>query len=116
MSAKSVIYCFSKPLTPTTTEQLDIALTSAVFDQKVGLVFLDDGVMLLPEIDATRDSTDFAKSIAALRMMDDIALLAEDESLRARKIDVSRLPEFVQVETTEAITDVIRTADLAIYF
>ena len=116
MSAKSVTYCFSKPLTPTTIEQLDIAVTSAVFDQKVDLVFLDDGVVLLPAIDSTRKSTDFGKSLAGLRMMDEISVVAERESLEKRGIVASQLPEFTQIESTDTITELIRTSDLVLYF
>ena len=116
MSAKSVIYCFSKPLTPTTIEQLDIAVTSVVFDQKVDLVFLDDGVVLLPAIDSTRKSTDFGKSLAGLRMMDEVSVVAERESLETRGIDASKLPEFTKIETNAAITEMIRASDLVLYF
>lgn len=116
MSAKSVTYCFSKHLTPTTTEQLDIVLTSTVFDQRVNLMFLDDGVVLLTGIDTTRSSTDFGKSLAALRMMDDISVIVEDESLRTRNLDASKFPGFVRVETTEVITELFRSSDLVFYF
>lgn len=116
MNTKSVTYCFSKLLSPTTTEQLDIALTSIVFDQQVNLVFLDDGVTLLPEIDAARKSTDFGKSLAGLRMMDEIPVIVEAESLTERNIDAEQIPDFVQFESTNAITDLLRESDLVLYF
>ena len=116
MSAKSVTYCFSRLLSPTTTEQLDIALTSIVFDQQVKLVFLDDGVVLLPEIDAARKETDFGKSLAGLRMMDEVPIFVEAESLTERNIQPGEIPDFVQIERTSAITDLLRESDLVLYF
>ncbi|MGR9099177.1 MAG: sulfurtransferase complex subunit TusC [Gammaproteobacteria bacterium] len=67
-------------------EFLDIVLTMAAFDQKVGLLFLDDGVFQLkngqrPEILGLKDT---ASIFRALEIYDVRELYAEVESLQER--------------------------------
>ena len=67
-------------------EALDMILTTAAFDQKVSLLFADDGVLQLksgqqPEAMGLKDSSAIFK---ALEVYDVHDLYAESESLAAR--------------------------------
>ena len=116
MSIRSVAYCFSKVYSTGTIEQLDIALMSTVFDQQVELVFVDDGVRLLSQISKSRADSPFARALESLRMMEDVPVIVDAESLAARNIDLSSLPQFARVEESKLINESLRSKDLAVCF
>ena len=116
MKANSVVYCFSKPFTPTIAEALDIALTSVVFDQKIMLVFLGDGVYQLPTFTNESLTNDFEKSLNGLRMMEEFPIYVDLESLDVRGIDIDNLPDYLTITDTSTLKDSLRTADLVLNF
>jgi tRNA 2-thiouridine synthesizing protein C len=85
---KSYLFVLRKPAHSGTyvQEMLDIILTTAAFDQKVSLLFLDDGVFQLksgqhPEKAGVKDTAAIFK---ALEIYDVKDLFAEVESLQER--------------------------------
>ena len=116
MKTNSVIYCFSNPLTPTSAEVLDIALTSVVFDQKIMLVFFGDAVYQLPTLTNESLTSDFGKSLNGLRMMEEFPIYVDLESLDVREIDTDNLPDYLTVTDTSTLKESLRTADLVLNF
>ncbi|MDD4914844.1 MAG: sulfurtransferase complex subunit TusC [Methylococcales bacterium] len=74
-------------------ETLDMILTAAAFDQQVGVLFCDDGVLQLAsgQNPAAIGLKDTARIFTALEIYDVDALYAEAESLAARGLTAADL-------------------------
>lgn len=74
-------------------EALDAALASAIYDQDLSLLFMDDGVFqLLKEQQAHEiDQKSFASMLSALPLYDIEKIYIQRESLVQRKIEINEL-------------------------
>jgi tRNA 2-thiouridine synthesizing protein C len=87
-------------------ETLDIILTAAAFEQRVGLLFLDDGIFQLknhqqPEAHGRKDT---AALFRALELYDVTEIYTEAETLAERGLVVADLVLPVQVLARAAVS------------
>ena len=113
---KNYLFVLRKPAHSGTfvQEMLDIILTTAAFDQAVGLLLLDDGVFQLkthqqPEVLAYKDTAAIFK---ALDMYDVSAIYTEAESLAERGLQAEDLFLPVQVLDRAAVSGFMRQFDV----
>jgi len=97
-------------------EKLDVILTAAAFDQKVALLFLDDGVFQLkkgqqPEKQGLKDT---AAIFNALEIYDVNDLYTEVESLQERGLKPGDLSLPVQEFYRKDINELMQQYDLVI--
>lgn len=97
-------------------EALDMILTAAAFDQKVSLLFADDGVLQLkrgqlPETMGLKDSPAIFK---ALEIYDVHDLYAESESLVARGLAAEDLILPVRVIARQDVASLLQAHDVLI--
>ncbi len=97
-------------------EKLDVILTTAAFDQKVALLFLDDGVFQLkkgqqPEKQGLKDT---ASIFNALEIYDVHDLYTEVESLQERGLKPSDLSLPVQELYQKEVNDLMQDFDIII--
>jgi len=95
-------------------EKLDVILTAAAFDQKVALLFLDDGVFQLkkgqqPESQGLKDT---ASIFNALEIYDVHDLYMEVESLQERGLKPSDLSLTVQEFYRKDVNELMRGYDI----
>ena len=95
-------------------EMLDIILTTAAFDQKVGILLLDDGVFQLkngqhPEITGMKDT---AAIFNALEIYDVNDIYTEVESLQERGLKPSDLSLPVQEFYRKDIAGLMKRFDV----
>lgn len=73
-------------------EGIEALFASAVFDPKLSVIFRDDGVFQLLNVNTNNEHTkNTSKMLASLPLYGIDELLAEKESLAARKIDISSI-------------------------
>ncbi len=97
-------------------EALDQMLTTAAFDQKVSVLFLDDGVLQLkrgqnPELLSAKDT---AAIFNALSIYDVNRLLVESESLASRGLQVEDLILPVELVSRRQVNAFINHHDIVI--
>jgi len=97
-------------------EKLDVILTAAAFDQKVALLFLDDGVFQLkkgqqPEKQGLKDT---ASIFNALEIYDVNDLYAEVESLQERGLKPGDLSLPVKEFYRKDINELMQQYDLVV--
>jgi len=92
---------------------LDMVLSAAVFDQKVTLVFMDDGVLQLQRGQAAAriHAKDLSAALAALPLYDVDQVYVEEASLRLRGITAEQLAIEATLCSAEGIAEMIRQAD-----
>jgi len=97
-------------------EKLDVILTAAAFDQKVALLFLDDGIFQLkkgqhPEKQGLKDT---ASIFNALEIYDVNDIYTEVESLQERGVKPSDLSLPVQEFYRKDINELMQQYDIII--
>lgn len=92
---------------------LDMALASAVFEQDVNYVFLDDGVyQLLKGQDAAAiQSKTLGNALEALALYGIESVYADQQSLQERGIDAADLLAGMQLIGSDAIAKLIDSSD-----
>nr|WP_067292238.1 sulfurtransferase complex subunit TusC [Marinobacterium profundum] len=99
-------------------DALDTALTTAVFEQPVSMLFLDDGVyqLLQAQQPAGIQQKNLGATLSALPMYDIDQLYVCDSALRSRGLgpDDCLLP--VQLLDSNAIAQLIRNHDVVLSF
>lgn len=93
---------------------LDMVLSAAAFEQKINLVFMDDGVWQLQAAQKPKsiDAKDLSAALSALPLFDVNNIFAESESLSARNLDPASLAIGVKACSAEAIAVLIRESDV----
>ena len=83
-------------------EALEVVLLGAAFEQRVRVVFMDDGVFQIKRGQDTEalGVKNFARAFSALQMYDVERIVVERESLQMRGLDVSDL--IIDVEVLDA--------------
>lgn len=97
-------------------EALDMMLTTAAFDQQVGVLFIDDGVLQLKagQNPAAMALKDTAAVFGALEIYDVHDLYVEAESLQARGLDVGDLILPVKLISRSEISSLMRGHDVIV--
>ena len=92
---------------------LDMALASAVFEQNVNYVFLDDGVyqLLKGQDGAAIEGKTLGNALETLALYGIESVHADQQSLQARGIEPGELIPGMQVTTSEAISQLIDESD-----
>jgi len=95
-------------------EQLDVILTTAAFDQKVALLFLDEGVFQLKKGQNPKNQglKDTASIFNALEIYDVNDIYTEVESLQERGLKPSDLSLLVQEFYRKDINELIQRYDI----
>ena len=93
---------------------LDMVLSSAVFDQKIRLVFMDDGVYQLQKNQQAKliDNKDISAAFSALPLYDVHDIYVDEEALQARYLSEDELVIPVQTVDAKAIARLIADSDL----
>lgn len=99
-------------------EGLEVVLISAAFDQDVSMAFLDDGVYQLAKGQHTKaiDVKNFSPTYRALEGYDIEKLYVEQESLEMRGLNAGDLLVPVEVLSSAAMGDLMKTQDVVIGF
>tara|TARA_B110000858_G_C17810161_1_gene480744 strand:+ start:12613 stop:13002 length:390 start_codon:yes stop_codon:yes gene_type:complete len=92
---------------------LDIALASAVFEQDVSYVFLDDGVyQILKGQDGTAiNSKTLGNALETLGLYGIESVFADQQSLKRRGIDKTELLSDIQLIDSGALSKLIESSD-----
>lgn len=95
---------------------LDLALAAAAFDQRVCLVFLDDGVWQVraEQNPGAIDACDFARGIGALIQMDGADILVERESMDERGLSFHMMRPVVRMVSRAQVPALIARADMVV--
>lgn len=93
---------------------LDMVLSAAVFEQRINLVFMDDGVWQLQNAQAPKniDAKDLSAALSALPLYEVNNIFAESESLSARGLDPEALAIKVKPCSAQQIAELIRGSDV----
>ncbi|GBL45897.1 tRNA 5-methylaminomethyl-2-thiouridine synthase TusC [Sulfuriferula multivorans] len=99
-------------------EGLEVVLISAAFDQDVSMAFLDDGVYQLVKGQHTKALAvkNFSPTYRALEGYDIEKLYVERESLEMRGLNADDLLVPVEVLSSAAMGDLMKTQDVVIGF
>ncbi|MHB1173509.1 MAG: sulfurtransferase complex subunit TusC [Sulfuriferula sp.] len=99
-------------------EGLEVVLISAAFDQDVSMAFLDDGVYQLVKGQHTKALAvkNFSPTYRALEGYDIEKLYVERESLEIRGLNAGDLLVPVEVLSSAAMGDLMKTQDVVIGF
>ncbi len=97
-------------------ESLELALITAAFDQKVSLVFLDDGVYQLKKNQHTTALAmkNFCKTFRALEDYEIDKIYVEKESLLSRGLTAQDLIISVEILSAERLSSVMAQQDVII--
>ena len=99
-------------------EALEVVLLGAAFDQRVRLIFMDDGVFQIKrgQDTAALGVKNFARAFAALPMYDLDRIIVERESLRIRGLDPGDLLIDVEVVDAQQIARILDESDVLVAF
>ena len=94
-------------------EALDMALATAAFDQKVQLVFLNDGVYQLIENQQAeiKQRKNISKTLDALSLYEIDEIYADTSSIKDRGLETSQLANGIQTINSQQISTLIEQAD-----
>ena len=97
---------------------LEVALSSATFDQEVALLFMGDGVLhLLPEQDSSAIGVrNIAKLIASFPLYELDNLYADEAALRQYGLSLQQLPRKLQGVDDEAMHQLLCQYDHCLGF
>lgn len=97
---------------------LEVALSSATFDQDVGLLFIGDGVFhLQPEQDSSGiGMRNIARLIASFPLYDLDSLFADRSALIEYGLDQQELPQNLQQMNDDAMADLLNRFDHIVSF
>lgn len=99
-------------------EALEVVLVGAAFDQRVRLVFMDDGVYQLKRGQDTGELgvKDFARAWRALELYEPERVVVEDVSLSVRGLSAADLMIEVEVIDSDAIARLLDDSDTVLSF
>ncbi len=99
-------------------EALDFALSCAAFEQKVSVIFIDDGVYQLIKNQNTKNihSKNHSASIAALALYGIEHCYYDGESAQSRKLSTEKLIADTQTITQDHIKHLIAEHDFVFYY
>ena len=99
-------------------EALEVVLLGAAFDQRVRLVFMDDGVFQLKREQDTvgLGVKNFARAFSALPMYDLECIAVERESLQVRGLQAADLLIDVEVLDAQQIARMLEDSDVLVGF
>ena len=96
-------------------ESLEAILMAGVFDQKVSVLFMDDGVFQLTQHDASQlDTRDVGKLCDALSMYDIDQLYVDSDSMADRGITQALVRASVELLPTNELGQFIRQHDVVV--
>jgi len=93
---------------------LDMALACAVFEQDVNYVFLDDGIyqLLKGQDGAAIQNKTLGNALETLALYSIGNVYADQKSLQERGIDAAELLPSIQLVENDALSRLIKSADL----
>lgn len=97
---------------------LEVALSSATFEQSVGLLFIGDGVFhLLPEQDSSAIGVrNIARLIASFPLYDLECLFADEAALTQYGLNRQELPQKLQQLDDNAMAELLKRFDHIVSF
>ncbi len=105
---KSVLYLVRRGPGVAADETIDLALVSGVFEQRVSMLFMDDGVYQLVGLDERQSS------VKALPTYDIEAIHVSRPSLTERAIDEAEIGLAVQIADSDAIRALLASHDVVV--
>ena len=105
---KSVLYLVRRGPGVAADETIDLALVSGVFEQRVSMLFMDDGVYQLVGLDERQSS------VKALPTYDIEAIHVSGSSLAERAIDSAEIALAVQIADSDAIRALLASHDVVV--
>ena len=105
---KSVLYLVRRGPGVAADETIDLALVSGVFEQRVSMLFMDDGVYQLVGLDERQSS------VKALPTYDIEAIHVSGPSLAERGIDGAEIALTVQIADSDAIRTLLASHDVVV--
>lgn len=99
-------------------EALEVVLLGAAFEQRVRLVFMDDGIFQIKkgQDTAALGVKNFARAFNALPMYELDRIVVERESMLARGLDIDDLAIEVEVLDAAAIARLLDDSDVLLGF
>lgn len=99
-------------------EALDVGLIAAAFGQRLGILFMDDGVyQLLKQQDCTDiNQKNSSQTLPMLEMYDVRDIYVEAESLHARNLNADDLLIPVEIIDNETTSELLEQQDILLNF
>lgn len=99
-------------------EALDIALTSAAFEQEVSILFTQDAAYLLLDDQSPQgiEQKNLSNNLKALPMYDIDNLFIDEEALKARNMKANQIEASIEQVNKEQIANMIRDKDVVLRF
>ncbi|MXW53963.1 MAG: hypothetical protein F4X44_13635 [Gammaproteobacteria bacterium] len=91
-------------------ETIDMVLVSGVFGQPTTVLFMDDGVNQLFERNGKHPSNDTTRKWSALPTYEIERVVVHDRSIKERRLDASRLPDFTNLVTDAQVERLLHEA------
>lgn len=88
MKSGDLLFIFRSPpySTPTSQEGVDALLAAAIFDQKIAVIFMGDGVFQLQKNQAPNNSRNQMKMLQSFTMYDIDQVFVQESALSARRL------------------------------
>lgn len=118
MNTKHLLFIFrSSPYgSSVAREGLDALLAAAVFEQKISVLFLNDGVFQLKKGQQPNDLKSQEKMLGTLPLYDINNIFVHDSALKDRNISVNDCSLSVNPIGKMAITELLHSADHILSF
>lgn len=118
MSKRHLVFIFSSAPyhSPSAREGLDALLAAAVFDQKVSVLFIGEGVFQLVSAQNPSNQKNHAKMLSAMAMYDVDACYVHASSAKTRGIDLTDCCIAVEALDDTKSQSLITTADHVLSF
>jgi sulfur relay protein TusC/DsrF len=93
MESGDLLFIFRSPpySTPIAQEGVDALLAAAIFDQKIAVIFMGDGVFQLQKNQTPSNSRNQMKMLQSLSMYDIDQVFVQESALNARGLDAADL-------------------------
>lgn len=118
MTTRHLLFIFrSSPYENTIAKEgLDAVLAASVFEQKISVLFLNDGVFQLKKEQQPRDLKNQGKMLNSLPLYDVNALFAHDKALHDRNIELTECCININPISGSSVTELMHSADHILSF
>ena len=118
MTHANLVFIFRSPpySTPIAQEGIDALLAAAIFDQKVAVIFMGDGVFQLTENQSPTSGKNQMKILRSLAMYDIDQVFVQDTALTERGISSEKLNVVCSAVSDLAIHQIISSASHILNF
>lgn len=118
MKSKHLLFIFRSPPYENSTakEGLDAVLAASVFDQKISVLFLNDGVFQLKKGQHPHNLKNQEKMLSSLPIYDINNLFAHDKALHDRDIQIDECCLDISPINGTSVTELLHSADHILSF